>query len=169
MVDDEGIDHRGRVLSLPQRIPLAMWLALVLVSAALGACSPPFPPAGIALLNGQPVVHYKLCAPRVIGELSIRLSDSVRPKWSARLTDASLAKVAIPIIRDVDGYAIISDSEPTLGTNEMYRLAAKDEKGVNIETGFRFRQKELREGMILDRDGHFTRVETWLTDGPRCR
>jgi hypothetical protein len=147
----------------------AGYASVVSLLFLLVACSPEFPPAGIALESGQPVIHYKLCQPRVLGELTIRRGTAGPVIWSARMTDGTLAKTSLPIAPVVPGYEIVDRLDGGLTAGETYSLSAKDEKGVNVESGFQFSGKDLQEGLIRDRHGKRADLERWLTGKPKCR
>lgn len=169
LVVTTGAFDEPRWLQVTGRAKAGYASAVSLLALLLVACSPEFPPAGIALESGQPVIHYKLCQPRVLGELTIRRGTAGPVVWSARMTDRTLAMTSLPIAPVVPGYEIVDRLDGGLRAGETYSLSAKDEKGVNVESGFQFSGKDLQEGLIRDRDGKRADLERWLTGKPKCR
>src|SRR5262249_55616140 len=133
-----------------------------LIALLIPACSPDFPPAGIALREGALEIRYKLCEPRVVGDLGISRASDGTSIWSAHLVDPKLGTTSLAITDQIAGYEVSGSFDPSQRPTARFSLSANDQRDVNIESGFSFSLQSLREGMILDRKGRLHDLSDWL-------
>jgi hypothetical protein len=150
-------------------------LATGLLTATIGACSPPQHPTAVFLLNGIPTIEYKSCDGfQGVRDVSIYASRRDRwgePIWHARVGDLAMSSRRITLADRSPGYRITG----SIGSVGQDQLLVAETRGLHgdwlgVKT---FTLAALLEGKaltLLGGDGsiRYEPLEDWRADLSDC-
>jgi hypothetical protein len=141
---------------------------LIAITATLAgllvACSPRFPPDGVAYRNGRYEYVSKLCH-RSIGRVeTVSVPGGIA--WRTRKVGEAPGGREVPLFETTDAYEVRSPSDGTVpSSGQRFRVReAWDSDGPNIIAGaLFFTIGTIKDGELVDDDGNKHELGRWLS------